>query len=138
MIRSKRARSKTIKEKYTPKKRISKKLANGARKKASTRKAIASIRNRPKSTGSRGQGVDVLFAQEEVRKHSGELSGDLQGLPEVDHPNSESLHELIEEGNSFEANVLAGVEDAEDNEGKEVHTHELPEDDVPGEYMDED
>ena len=52
MIRSKRARSKTIKEKYTPKKRISKKLANGARKKASTRKAIASIRNGQNQLGA--------------------------------------------------------------------------------------
>jgi hypothetical protein len=34
--------------------------------------------------------------------------------------------------------VLTGVEDAEDNEGKEVHTHEVPEDDVPGEYLDQD
>ena len=72
-----------------------------------------------------------------ARGHSGELSGDLQGLPEIEHLDSENLHELLEEGNAFEANVLAGVQDAEDNEGKEIHTHEVPEDDVPSEYVDE-
>ena len=78
------------------------------------------------------------FTGPRTKNHSGELSGDLQGLPEVEHLDSENLHELIEEGNAFEANVLTGVQDAEDNEGKEVHTHEVPEDDVPGEYLDQD
>lgn len=62
----------------------------------------------------------------------------MQALPEVEHLDSESLLELIEEGNAFEANVLSGVEDAENNEGQEVHTHEIPEDDVRGEYLDQD
>jgi len=30
------------------------------------------------------------------------------------------------------------VEDARDADEKEVHTHEVPEDDVPGEYLDKD
>ena len=46
---------------------------------------------------------------------------------------SESVDELLEEGNAFEADIVKGVEDAGD-EG-EVHTHEVPEDDVPGEYL---
>jgi len=62
-------------------------------------------------------------------------SGDLQGLSNVEGADSESVDELLEEGNSFEAEVIAGVEDAGDSE-KEVHTHEVPEDDVPGEYLD--
>ncbi len=41
------------------------------------------------------------------------------------------MDELIEEGNAFEADVVAGVEDAGDADEKEVHTHEVPEDDVP-------
>jgi hypothetical protein len=64
-------------------------------------------------------------------------SGDLQGLSNVEGADSESVDELLEEGNSFEAEVIAGVEDAGDSE-KEVHTHEVPEDDVPGEYLDKD
>ncbi len=67
-----------------------------------------------------------------------EESGDLQGIPRVEDVNSESVEELIEEGNAFEADVVAGVESADDADEKEVHTHEVPEDDVPEEYLDED
>ena len=49
---------------------------------------------------------------------------------------SESVDELIEEGNAFEADVVTGVEDAEGADEREVRTHEVPEDDVPGEYLD--
>jgi hypothetical protein len=51
---------------------------------------------------------------------------------------SESVDELLEEGNAFEADVVAGVESADSADEQEVHTHEVPEDDVPGEYLDED
>jgi uncharacterized protein YbjQ (UPF0145 family) len=49
---------------------------------------------------------------------------------------SESVEELIEEGNAFEADAVIGVEDAENSDEKEVRTHEVPEDDVPEEYLD--
>jgi hypothetical protein len=49
---------------------------------------------------------------------------------------SESVDELVEEGNAFEADVVAGVERADDADEQEVRTHEVPEDDVPGEYLD--
>ena len=65
-------------------------------------------------------------------------SGDLQGLSNVERADSESVDELIDEGNAFEAGVVSGVEEADDEDGREVHTHEVPEDDVPGEYLDED
>jgi hypothetical protein len=45
---------------------------------------------------------------------------------------------VLEEGNTLEAGVVAGVEEAGDSEGREVHTHEVPEDDVPDEYLDKD
>jgi hypothetical protein len=64
-------------------------------------------------------------------------SGDLQGLSNREAADSESVDELLEEGNAFEAEVLSGVEDADAQEGREVHTHEVPEDDVPEEYLDE-
>jgi len=38
--------------------------------------------------------------------------------------------------NAFEADVVKGVEDAEDTDEREVRTHEVPQDDVPGEYLD--
>ena len=43
---------------------------------------------------------------------------------------------MLEEGNAFEADVVKGVEDAGNADEKEVRTHEVPEDDVPGEYLD--
>ena len=51
---------------------------------------------------------------------------------------SESVDELLEEGNAFEADVVSGVEEADSADEREVHTHEVPEDDVPGEYLDKD
>jgi hypothetical protein len=53
-------------------------------------------------------------------------------LSNVQGADSESVDELLEEGNAFEA----GVEDAEDADEREVRTHEVPQDDVPGEYLD--
>jgi hypothetical protein len=44
----------------------------------------------------------------------------------------------MEEGNAFEAGVISGVERAGEREGREVRTREVPEDDVPREYLDED
>jgi hypothetical protein len=61
----------------------------------------------------------------------------LQGLSEVEGADSESVDELVEEGNAFEADVVSGVESARDSGVREVHTREVPEDDVPGEYLDE-
>ncbi|HEY3619318.1 MAG TPA: hypothetical protein VGK96_21110, partial [Candidatus Sulfotelmatobacter sp.] len=69
---------------------------------------------------------------------AGLQSGDLQGLSNVEDVDSESVDELLEEGNSFEAGIVSGVEDSREREGKEVRTREVPEDDVPGEYLDED
>jgi hypothetical protein len=62
----------------------------------------------------------------------------MQGLSDVEGADSESVDELIEEGNAFEAGVVSGVEQAGEEEGSEVHTREVPEDDVPGEYLDND
>jgi len=71
-----------------------------------------------------------------LRSRSAGQSGDLQGLSNIESADSESVDELIEEGNAFEADVVAGVESAGDAGEKEVRTHEVPEDDVPGEYLD--
>jgi len=65
-------------------------------------------------------------------------SGDLQGLSGVERADSESVEELLEEGNAFEAGVVMGVQEADDADPEEVHTHQVPEDDVPGEYLDND
>jgi hypothetical protein len=62
-------------------------------------------------------------------------SGDTQGLSDVEESGTESVEELVEEGQSFEAEVVAGVEDAPDADVAEVHTKQVPEDDVPSEYL---
>jgi len=61
-------------------------------------------------------------------------SGDTQGLSELAGADSESVSELLEEGQSFEAEVISGIEDAPDPDVAEVRTKQVREDDVPSEY----
>ncbi len=68
----------------------------------------------------------------------GGQSGDTQQISNLSDADSESVEELLEEGNAFEANVIEGVEDAPDADVAEVTTREVSEDDVPEEYIDED
>lgn len=65
-------------------------------------------------------------------------SGDTQGISRSEDVDSESVEELLEEGQTLEAEAVSGVEDALDPDEGEVHTKEVPEDDVPGEYNDKD
>jgi hypothetical protein len=65
-------------------------------------------------------------------------SGDLQGLSRREDVDSESVEELAGEGQSYEAEVVSGVEDALDPDQGEVRTREIPADDVPEEYTDKD
>lgn len=65
-------------------------------------------------------------------------SGDTQGLPSNAEADSESVLELIEEGQAFEAGVIGGVEEASEEEVAELHPRQVSEDDVPQEYLDED
>jgi hypothetical protein len=45
---------------------------------------------------------------------------------------------LLEEGQPFEAEAVAGVEGAPEPDVAEVTTKEVPEDDVPPEYLEND
>jgi len=63
-------------------------------------------------------------------------SGDDQGLSGIAGADSESVRELLEEGQAFEAEAILGVEDAPDPDVAEVHTKQFREDDVPPEYRD--
>ncbi len=73
----------------------------------------------------------------EVGPDSAGQSGATQQISGTRIADSESVEELTEEGNTFEANVIYGVENAEDAAISEVVTREVPEDDVPGEYLDD-
>jgi hypothetical protein len=135
-------------EKKLAKKRVAPKRKL-ARKKAAPKKAAVKTKvGGKKTTGGKtagalkkqvrgkSQSVDtVAFALDGLGARSGEQSGDLQGLSNVQGADSESVDELLEEGNAFEADVVKGVEDAGDDDEGEVHTHEVPQDDVPGEYL---
>src|SRR5882762_6200369 len=136
------SRKKLAKKKTAPKKKLAakksavKKAVNTTtvgRKKAGAK--TASTARKRASARNQNLGTKV-FAPEELKSRSAGQSGDLQGLSNVEGADSESVDELVEEGNAFEADVVSGVESAGDADEKEVHTHEVPQDDVPGEYRD--
>lgn len=114
------AAERTVKKKQLKKKTSSKRSPTRKRKKP------ASHAQRLESSPARGGA------------HAFGQSGDLEGLSRAEQADSESVDELVEEGNVFEAGAVAGVEEADDQDTREVHTREVPEDDVPGEYLDKD
>jgi hypothetical protein len=74
--------------------------------------------------------------RDETGSDSAGQSGDIQQLRDSALADSESVDELVEEGNAYEAGIISGVEDAPDADVSEVRTREVPEDDVPEEYLD--
>jgi hypothetical protein len=71
----------------------------------------------------------------ELGPDSAGQSGDLQGLFDYEDSNSESVTELLEEGQAFEASVVSGIENAPDADQGGVRTRQVEEDDVPDEYL---
>jgi hypothetical protein len=155
----KKAKKKTAKsKKQTPKKKAAKKKAP---KKAPAKKVVAknksgkvSLAPVRKSAAKKGPEkkrpverripgkVEIVDGLEIERaglslKYAGQ-AGDLQGLSDIEEADSESVAELLEEGQSYEAEVVQGVENAKDPDQGEVRTHEVPEDDVPEEYRERD
>jgi hypothetical protein len=51
-------------------------------------------------------------------------SGDIQGMSRPAEADSESVEELVEEGNAFEASIVDGVENAKDPDVSEVMTRQ--------------
>src|SRR6266404_4972734 len=136
---------KLAKKGATPKKKLAKKKAAPKKAEAKTKagaRKIAVGKTAPvakKRVRGKSQTVDtVAYAPEGLAARSGGQSGDLQGLSSLEGADSESVDQLLEEGNAFEAEAVKGVQDAGDADESEVHTHEVPQDDVPGEYRDKD
>ena len=124
------AKKHLAKKKAAPKKATVRTKASGS--KTLARKSARAVTKQPRG---KSQIVEqVVFESEGLRPRSGGQSGDLQGLSNLESADSESVDELLEEGNAFEAEVVKGVDDAGDADEGEVHTHEVPQDDVPGEY----
>jgi hypothetical protein len=71
-----------------------------------------------------------------INVDSVEQSGDLQGLSGDPDADSESVRELVEEGQFYEAEVISGVENAPLADAGPVRVHRRREDDVPPEYTD--
>ncbi len=127
-------RKKTNRPRHIAKKKLAAKSA-ATHRKSSFRKLTKKKRT------LRGRPAMVDIASYEPRglgARSGGQSGDVQGLSGLERAASESVEELLEEGNAYEAEVVKGVEDAESTDEMEVETHEVLEDDVPEEYRDRD
>ncbi len=142
----KAASHKLAKKKPAPKKKV-------ANRKSASKKAKAKTKIKIKTVGKKAAGAKRAgalkkqaprrrqsfgsepFEPQGLGSGSAGQSGDLQGLSDVEGADSESVDELIEEGNAFEADVISGVERADNADEKEVRTHEVPEDDVPEEYL---
>ena len=136
--KKKSAVKKAASKKPAPKKRTAPKKAAAKTKSIAKKTQSVAAKSAPKKQIQRNPRVgDEQVSSMDSRTRSGGQSGDLQGLSDIDRADSESVDELLEEGNAFEAGIVEGVEEAGDREGSEVHTREVPEDDVPGEYLDE-
>lgn len=111
-----------------------------ARKKAK-RARTGSAKKKTQKIKSRGKASTaelVSYGPHGLGARSAGQAGDTQGVSSRVGVDSESVEELLEEGQSFEAEVVDGVEKALDPDQGEVRTRQLPEDDVPEEYREED
>ncbi|SRR6266852_2411030 len=135
MSPGRKARKKKKRQKVRRGKRTASKEKPRAKKNLPRKKRLS---NKKKRVLGRSETVDsVVFEPKGLGARSGGQSGDVQGLSGIARAGSESVEELVEEGNAFEAEVVKGVEDASYADEEEVTTHEVPEDDVPEEYRDE-
>lgn len=136
-------RAKKKKKKISPKSKkvISKgRVAMGAstKKHVASKKLAAKKRGRKKKHRVRGKSEEVgtvTFEPTGLGARSAGQSGDLQGLSNLAGADSESVDELLEEGNAFEAELVKAVQDVPDPDQDEIRTREFPEDDVPEEYL---
>jgi hypothetical protein len=137
MAKKKAAKKKKVsaKKKLQPKKKRAPKLKKkvAARKKPARRKV-----RRPRGGRQEITNPVAIRTRRGLGSASGGQSGDTQGLSRREDVDSESVTELAEEGQDYEAGVVSGVENARDPDEGEVTTTEVPEDDVPPEYTDRD
>jgi len=139
------AKAKTAKAKTAKTKLKTRTSQAKATNKAKPRSAAAE-RTAPRNTtriigsslASRGEGQSIETINLDPKglgAKSGGQSGALQGLSDIESASSESVEELLEEGNAFEAEVVKGVEDAPDADEGEVRTHQRPqEEDLPEDF----
>ena len=129
----KKAKKKTAPRK--PKKQVKKaKSTTKLALKRAPKKKAAKKRPRGKADSAELAG----YQRKGLGSFTGGQAGDIQGISGRSGIDSESVTELLEEGQTFEAEAVSGVENAADPDVSEVVTHQVPEDDVPEEYQDKD
>jgi hypothetical protein len=141
MAKKKATKKISTKKKSKPKKKVAVKkkpsLKPGKKVIASSKKKAARRKARPARSGKQEVTNPVTIrGRRGLGGASGGQSGDTQGLSRREDVDSESVTELAEEGQDYEAGVVSGVENAKDPDEGEVTTTEVPEDDVPPEYTD--
>jgi len=127
------ARKKTVKR--AAPKRLAAKKKSLPKKKSPAKKKLAK-----KATRRRAEVINPITpsGRRGLGAASGGQSGDTQGLSRRSYDDSESVEELMAEGQYMEAEAVSGVENAPDADQGEVRTRQFPEDDVPEEYQNED
>src|ERR1700741_496708 len=123
----------------TKKSKTAKASARGKKLAAKKKKPGRAARTKKKARKTRPRGrastaALVSYGPRGLGARSGGQAGDTQGVSSAVDVDSESVEELREEGQPFEAEVVNGVERAPDPDQGEVRTHEVPENDVPEEY----
>ena len=138
MASKKAKRKKAAKKKGVNRKSAKSKLA--VRKKAAKRvsKKAKSKPTRKKARGHADLTELVAYGKRGIGARSAGQSGDTQGIAEGAGVDSESVEELLEEAQAYEAEVVDGVENAPDPDEGEVRTRQVKEDDVPEECRERD
>jgi hypothetical protein len=117
-------------------------VASKSSKTAAKRRKVARPQAKKKARvpirGTAGPAGRTVLAGRGLGSDAAGQSGDTEGLSSAAVADSESVEELAEEGQAFEAEAISGVEGAPDADEGEVRTREVPEDDVPKEYDDQD
>jgi len=120
------------KKKKSKKRGAAKAVKSGAKKsnarvKSKKKAGKAKPRGNPRLRGRGAPGEIVASYQPRgLGTASGGQAGDTQGLPA-------EVEELLEEGQSFEAEVVSGVENAPEPDQGEIRTREVSEEDLPEE-----
>src|ERR1700737_3536090 len=143
----KKKNKKSSKKRVTSKSRVSAKAkltARSGKAKGSTKRKQA-IRRRPVRENEDVMGSQsvetVPLSAVKPRARTARVgggAGDSRGISVVEGADSESPKELLEEGQTFESGIVSGVQNAPNADEGEVRTHEVPMDDVPPDYDDQD
>jgi hypothetical protein len=131
-MRKKKPGKKTRPKRKTTRRRISRQAKKVIRKTKTIRKRKKSRFKKP-AREKRQIIRSIVLEEKGLGSETGGQSGDIQGLSNIAGADSESVQELAEEGQAYEAEVVRGVENAPDADEAEVSTTEVPVDDVPPE-----